>query len=509
MTRTLDATFKTQAQAGDGETIWFVEVNAPAGTNGTLAREVTGKVLDLASGHTSADFTINDGTIDNGGTGSRLQVTFSAQGDPTTIYFSGTGQKDVRGLIVQADMFRNVGANTLSGFPGVALPIPTGFIDYYVNQKLVTDTATTYPGGPFNEDAHMRHWGGITSTVVHKSAVLTQHVQHPLIFSYGADGEGVKGWTLPSGPGLVELDPSLDPTGLDPIDSADPWGFHIRWEDEAGTPNAYTQDVEIGRIAIYNSRKICVLGLPVGYFARITGGESTSHGNTLTGSVAGAGGKSVIDANGEAYPYDVVQIVKSSGSNDVTHTNTDDIWGGDCYRWTPPAITNVARWTNADTDHIWSTNTYTGLGRGNLTLKGIGESGDLRAQRIELEFSSVDGTNVLDVLKGTAHRGAIFHLYQVKLDADRSVAGTPQGPFEFIANEGIEVTDSFDSLGNPQGSKLKVKLQSELAFLKTNPGIRTNLRSHQRYFPGDTSFQVTPKYTGKRIFWGEAGPEDG
>lgn len=510
MTRVLDATFEAQTALDAGQSVWLVDMLSPAGSAGTLARIATGKVLDIAAGAASlSDFAVNGGTLDLGGSGGRLRIQFSSQAIETTVRYVGAGQQDVRGMIVQANLFRNVGASTLSGFPGIAFPIPSGFLDYYVLQKLVVPPpSTTYPGGPFNEDSHMRYFDGLDETPIHQAAIFSNHVQHPVIFSYGADNDGIRGWVSPGGPGLLRRDPTLDPNGTAGLDSPDPWGFHVRWEDEASTPNAYTQPVEVGRISVYTSRKICVFGLPPGYSTRITGGESTSHGAPVLGTKAPpSGGVSIIDLDGEACPYDTIIVTDDQGVDVLTlNTWTDDIWGGDCFQYVPPAPTRIAGWTNADEPVLWGADTYAGLGRGNLIVGGVQEKGELRGQRIPLQFSAVDTASVLDVVKGVTHRGALFRVYLAKLNPDYSVAGVPQGPWEFISQEGIEAEELFDTRGNPRGATVSIPLASELSLLKRNPGTRTNVRSHQRQAPGDTGMHGVPRYAAARIFWGEAGP---
>ena len=508
MTRSLTAGIQAEIAKRDGETIWLVQfLEAPSGQQGSLARIASGKRLDLDTTTLSdtSDFTvIQGGTLDLLGVGGRLRAVPSATLSDQLIATYDSGPSDYRGLVLQIEFVRNVGSDTISGFPSVAVPVP-GALDYYMLQKYVNDLGTTYPGGPYNEDSQLRYFSGLAEINVGDKTIFSQHVQHPVILSYGADGGPIKGYVFPGSAGRIDRDGSLDPNGAGtPIDSDDPLGMHIRWEDGAG--NDYDDAVEIPHIRAYSSEYICVFNLPPNYKATIKTGASSSHGGPIGGSVSGLGGTSVIWLNGEACPYQSIEVVDVSDPIPtlVSLSPSDGVWGGDCYRWTPPAPTEVLAVSNADTVHLWNSISFSGLGRQNLTIAPLRESSDLRAQRVELELSAVD-TTVLDTLKSSWYRGGLVRIWMAKV-VDGAVVADPIGPFEFVATDGLQGEERWSQRGRPGRATVKLGLSSKLEILGTNPGFRTNLKSHQRWFPSDTGMQLVPQYAGRRIFWGTSGP---
>ena len=531
-TRTVDATLLTAAQKQSSPIVWFVELASPdTGTAGTLARQSTGLVhqLDTVDLSDTTDFTVHQGgSIDLGGVGGRLRLIPSGTLS-TPIFVTYDSGSDPRDRITQIEFFRNVGVDTISGFPAVCVGSGAGatritedgdvrvteaddprvteagsYAPVYGIQKFVNAVGTTYPGGPYNEDSFMLHWDGTTSTNIGTTTNFSGHAQHPSILSYGADGLEIYGYVFPQAAGKLTRNPAVDPAGTT-IDTSTPPSMLVNWEDSAA--DDYDDNVEVGHIYQYSSRYISFVWLPPNYWCKIKGGYPASHGNDITGTTSGMSGTALVPLDGEACPYDQAEVgLTGDASTNVTLTLTDDVWGGDVFQWTPPAPTPDLNLCTADETIDWDSKTWTGVGIDNLQFGGLKETGDLRAQRLEITFSAVSLSTVLANIQSTRHRGGIVRVWQAHYDpATGAMDGTPLLVFRGFTQDGWTAEEKYDRRGNPRGASLKMQVASRLAEFDVNPGIRTNLRAHQRWYPGDTGMQNVANAM-KRIFWGQKGP---
>lgn len=70
------------------------------------------------------------------------------------------------------------------------------------------------------------------------------------------------------------------------------------------------------------------------------------------------------------------------------------------------------------------------------------------------------------------------------------------------------LTDALQDTESPDKSELTLTLSTRLASFEQTAGIVTNLKSHQRYYPGDMFFEFTSTVR-QETFWGREVPNNG
>lgn len=132
---------------------------------------------------------------------------------------------------------------------------------------------------------------------------------------------------------------------------------------------------------------------------------------------------------------------------------------------------------------------------GNVSYAGDGSSGllawDLHALPVQAHLPYVETADVAR--------------------ADGAVADSPYECFSGYMNGGVEIEQTIEE--DVASCEIRLRAVSRTAELTNRRGIKTNLASHQAFFPGDRFFEFVPALANRTLTWGtqrvKVGPSTG
>jgi hypothetical protein len=123
-------------------------------------------------------------------------------------------------------------------------------------------------------------------------------------------------------------------------------------------------------------------------------------------------------------------------------------------------------------------------GSGNNSYSGDGSSGllvwDMHALPLSIKLPYVETADVAR--------------------ADGKVADSPYWCFSGYMNGGVEIEETVEE--ESASCEIRLRAVSRSAMFSNRRGIKTNVQSHQQYFPGDRFFQFVPQLANRTINWG-------
>lgn len=156
--------------------------------------------------------------------------------------------------------------------------------------------------------------------------------------------------------------------------------------------------------------------------------------------------------------------------------------------------------TDAATNIVWNGHTWLALG-GAFSFGSIPESGDLSSAQWELTIGGV-GDGGINLFFTQEYLGRAVVVYLVELDASKVVVADPVVLFSGWMNGGFRITEERDEKGVALGTVTIVgTFADRLSMLDQLRGIKTNIGSHQQFFPGDNLYEpVGQESTGAQTF---------
>lgn len=142
----------------------------------------------------------------------------------------------------------------------------------------------------------------------------------------------------------------------------------------------------------------------------------------------------------------------------------------------------------------------------------VEETPDLDGQGQEVQFVAVDpeGNFVPELLKAS-HFNRDFAHHRVHFHDSGPDAGRVKAAYTMFAgkmNGRVLVDDVVDeNLVEPGTVIVRFRALSPLALLDVVRNIRTNLESHQRWYPGDLGFQHVQEMQSHSVYWGVKTPK--
>lgn len=514
--RTLPAGLQAALLDPEARLFWLVEI-ATAPTTGSLQRIHDGLVDDVLASSLSdlSAFTVVSGTW--GLVGGKIQCT---AGDPGLLRYDGVA--DTTGLIVQALADpRAVG----DPFWGVATNVdpsatPTTGQEWVV-AKIVTKLGSTAPPGVERKIAILGTGlgPGLGGTILDQDLGIQQN--HPVTIAlpgprtHGGEGYHHPGNPSPIGFGFMNSPPLI---GI-PNGRAGLWSSRtLSGGIPVGTWTFDANPTDFSRLSIYEDWSIRVIGLPAGWTAQMTGGSSPAFGQTWGGTAAGPNGESVVDGRGDMYPYSTVEVYDASGVFVASITPPGGVWGGDVYQFVPGSPTPILNITTARDDvsylgKTWEASRAPSVGPGReiaSIFDAIRETGDMRAQGVNLGFSAVDLDAIVNVLRNATWRGGICRIYLARWDEDVGEVGNAEADaielFRGTFERGLELSEEATDFSKDATATVKTRVGSRFSEKEQASGIRTMTSVHQQYSPGDTFFDYVPIVKNRKVWWGRARP---
>ena len=143
-------------------------------------------------------------------------------------------------------------------------------------------------------------------------------------------------------------------------------------------------------------------------------------------------------------------------------------------------------------------NQYTAVG-GFLGFETIIESSEFGTSAVRLILDGVDQSVVSAVLGSEAY-GRPARIIRVHLDESGQIIDDPIIFGPYFMNGGFTLKENH-SVDGPVTARVTTLIQNRLAAFARITGIRTNLNSHQEFYPGDKFFQHVPGLVGRKIEW--------
>lgn len=147
----------------------------------------------------------------------------------------------------------------------------------------------------------------------------------------------------------------------------------------------------------------------------------------------------------------------------------------------------------------WNSETWIGIG-GVMLFDVVAETADEKSSGVQLSLSAVDQTIIAAILNNH-FRGRSIKIWLAKLDSDGAVVADPLLIFSGFQNAGWRLSESRDDRGGGT-AEISTRAVSRTAELAQSRGIKSNLTSHQQFYPDDTFFQNVPNIAGKPVNWG-------
>lgn len=156
--------------------------------------------------------------------------------------------------------------------------------------------------------------------------------------------------------------------------------------------------------------------------------------------------------------------------------------------------------TTASRDLLYGSQIYTAVG-GNLQLGSLEESQDSKGFGVDIMLSGVDQA-IIALLLSVGYRGQSVILRQAFLDPSLGTVISVIDLFAGAQLDNYEVSETVQRTGtaNPTVT-ISTRARHRLSVSEFR-GIRTNLHSHQRFYPGDTFFQYVPQLANEEVLWG-------
>lgn len=153
-------------------------------------------------------------------------------------------------------------------------------------------------------------------------------------------------------------------------------------------------------------------------------------------------------------------------------------------------------------DLDWNGETWQAVG-GALVIGAVEETGDWKAQGVELRLSGVDQT-ILSALLTSEFRGREARIYRAHLDsATGDVITDPVLLFQGVQLDPYSAEEERGRTGNTVS--IKTRLSGQISVSRS-VGVWSNTTVHGHYFPGDTFFQHASSLGNKKIYWGSPFP---
>lgn len=160
--------------------------------------------------------------------------------------------------------------------------------------------------------------------------------------------------------------------------------------------------------------------------------------------------------------------------------------------------------------------TWTGIGfAGGGSLLGIGaveETGDLRAQSVDLSLNGVD-QSIIAILGTNFFRGHPARIWRVWLDDETGEVISGVLLFSGLQLDNYVVNEEFDAASDESRMcSVETTLASRVARLGYQNSVMTNITSHNAMLAraglstGDTGFQNVKSIENRKIHWGQEGP---
>lgn len=144
----------------------------------------------------------------------------------------------------------------------------------------------------------------------------------------------------------------------------------------------------------------------------------------------------------------------------------------------------------------------------------VEETSDISGQGQEIQFVAVDPDFVLGTaLLQSRSFNRTFQHWRIHIDESGISAGTIKAAILLMhgkLNGGFTITDvnPEEIEGAPPGTILvRFRVNSPLALIDVKRSIQTNLRSHQRWYPGDMGMEWVGQIQGRHVWWGVERPE--
>lgn len=153
-------------------------------------------------------------------------------------------------------------------------------------------------------------------------------------------------------------------------------------------------------------------------------------------------------------------------------------------------------------------------GESALGIGSVTESGDIKAQGIEISLDGVDRT-IIDIINQNHFRGRKVRIWRVWLDEDTGEIDDALNIFEGFQNDDFTIEEVPPSIEETGAVTVKTRVTSDLAVLQRIVSVLTNTESHNDMLrraglaTGDTSFNKVPGITDKIIYWGRPVPQKG
>lgn len=151
-----------------------------------------------------------------------------------------------------------------------------------------------------------------------------------------------------------------------------------------------------------------------------------------------------------------------------------------------------------DGDLTFEGETYTAVG-GVLGFETVVESPEFQAAAVRIIMDGVD-QSIVSVALGAESYGRPARIIRVHLDENGQIIDDPIIFGPYFMNGGFELTENHNADG-PNTATVSTLVQNRLASFTKITGIRSNLNSHQEFYPGDKFFTHLPGLIGRRIEW--------
>ncbi len=296
----------------------------------------------------------------------------------------------------------------------------------------------------------------------------------------------------------------------------------------------HTQPQRAKWLAYMRNRSVTILDVPPQYtngLMTIVGPSKASEGTgqldlgrVFAGSVQWSFGEKKalspvagIIVNGVDFPFHTIKLDWGIDGfpdlkidyNELGVSEEEWVWGGDVYRvvgWDAAAGSLPSfDICTADVPVEALGKTWAGLGRENIVFDGIRETGDLRAQGVNIQLPATDLASVVAQLRQTHHRGGTVNIYAAHWDeASGKVIGEPKLISSGFSQGGFEVKEVVpEDPDQPAYAVITARIASRVAELDKRTGIVTNKASHNLYYPDDDFFLGIEEWIGREIPWGQ------
>ena len=157
--------------------------------------------------------------------------------------------------------------------------------------------------------------------------------------------------------------------------------------------------------------------------------------------------------------------------------------------------------TDASNDVTWSGNTYTSVS--GLSHDTIQETTELGAQSVRVTISGVD-TSVMTRMVQENYVGQTAIIRHAHIASDGTITSNPVIVFQGLMNTPFEMQETFEREGG--SATISTRLVSPFAIISKVNGVRSNVPSHQKYYPADTIMRHLANISDQPVMWGNATP---